>query len=896
MPNATKPPRWATQLLTWWGHPDTCEDVQGDLLELYHYWVRTVGKRRADWRYGLNALRLLRPLAKSKQAREYPPPFLLSPDMLRNYFTIAWRNLNRNRAFSAINIVGLSIGLATCILISLFVFDELSYDRYNEKADRIVRVVFKGTMNGEKMREANVMPLVAKTLESTFPEVQATTRIRSGEATRFAYGDNEFKEERFYFADSTFFQVFTLPLIKGDTRTALSQPNTLVISSATAQKYFGNDDPIGKVLTVKARQTNYTVTGVFAEVPTNSHVHFDVLGSMATLPEANQANWLISNFFTYLLLPEGYDYHKLEAKLPRIVDTYMGPALKQMTGISLAQFREQGNDVGLFLQPLTDIHLHSDLKPETELEPGGDVRYVYIFGAIAVFMLLLACINFMNLSTAGASKRAKEVGIRKALGSEKGKLVGQFLVESMLLTGLALTLAVGLVYLVLPLFNELSGKALRLDMVQTPWILPALLGFGLVVSLLAGSYPAFFLSSFKPIAILKGGANALRVANGRTSIGLRSSLVVVQFFVSISLMIGTTVVYRQLSYIQDIKLGYDKEQVLILEGTSALGKNEAVLRQQLAQDARVVNASVSAFLPNTRYNVGLVSMQPEGNARQLTRLALFGIDDQYLPTLGMKLAAGRNFSAANEADGFGVIINETAARHFGWGSQALGRKLLLPSINGQRDTDRTYEVIGVVRDFHFRSLHERIAPMVMFNSTNSGCILVKTRTKDVGGLLASVQERWAGFNTGEPFRYGFMDEKYQSMYEAEVKTGRILSLFAGLTIFVACLGLFGLATFSAEQRTKEIGVRKVLGASVTNIVALLSTDFLKPVLIALILASPVAWYAMNRWLRGFAYKIDIEWWMFALAGIAAIGIALLTVSFQSIKAALMNPVKSLRSE
>ena len=647
---------------------------------------------------------------------------------------------------------------------------------------------------------------------------------------------------------------------------------------------------MAKLLTVKDVPTPYTVTGVVDPLPANAHLHFDLFASMASLPEAKITSWLQSNFFTYLVLPNGYDYKRLEAKLPQVVDKYMAPQLKQMSGVSMAEFRRKGNDIGLYLQPLTDIHLHSDLKPLSELEPGGDIRYVYSFGAIALFMLLLACINFMNLSTASATKRAKEVGIRKVMGSEKSRLVSQFLAESILLTALSLVLAVGLVWLALPFLNDLSGKTLTLTIWQTPWLLPGLLGFSLLVGVLAGSYPAFWMSSFKPISVLKGTKT---VTLGRGSMGLRSGLVVFQFFISFLLLVGTTVVYRQLHYIQQARLGYDKDQVLVVEGTGVLGKNEDVFRRQLLRDSRVANASVSSHLPTGPTNNGLFSVFPDGYPDRLGRFVLYGVDYDYLPTMGMKLVAGRNFSPSFSTDSSAVLINETAAQTYGWGKNAVGHTISSPDPQGQLST---FRVIGVVQDFHFRSLHERIAPLAMTLRYNAGSVVVKAKTKDMAGLLASVKAQWAAFKSEEPFRYSFLDESYQASYEAELKTGQILGLFAGLTIFVACLGLFGLAMFTAEQRTKEIGVRKVLGASVPSIVGLLSKDFLKPVLIAIVLASPVAWYAMNKWLQDFAYKITIEWWVFALAGLLAIGIALLTVSFQSVKAALMNPVKSLRSE
>lgn len=812
--------------------------------------------------------------------------------MIQNYLKVAWRNLRKNKLYSAINMLGLSIGLATCLLISLFVFDELSYDRYNRDADRIVRVVLRGTLNGEQIREANVMAPVAQTLQTRFSEIQSTTRLRSIGTPTITYGDKIFRDTQVAFADSTLLHVFTLPLLKGDAQTALTRPNTLIISHHAAQKIFGTTDPIGKVVALFENKTPYTITGVMANVPSNSHFHFDGFASMTSLAEANSSNWLQSNFYTYLLLAEGHNYRPLEAKLGPVVEAHIIPPFEKLLGVSRSAFRQKGTELGLFLQPLTDIHLYSDLKPETELEPGGDIRYVYLFGAIALFMLLLACINFMNLSTAGATKRAKEVGIRKVLGSERNKLIAQFLAESSLLTSVALIIAVGLTWALLPSFNTVSGKELHLNLWQTPWLIPAFVLLGVVVSGLAGSYPAFFLSSFRPITVLKGGNTHM----GRGSVGLRSGLVVFQFFISISLMIGTIVVYRQLHYIQTTKLGYDNEQVMVLEGTHVLGKNEALFARQLVQDSRVSNVSVSGFLPNNRYHTGLIAMQPEGQEAKLTRLAYFGIDDQYIPTLKMSLAVGRNFSAAFPSDSSGVIINQTAARLFGWTKNILGRTLTNPALPANGGKGKTYRVIGVVNDFHFRSLHEQIAPVVMMLGDNSGSIVIKFRATEVTPLLASLQRQWSEYGTGEPLTYSFLDEIYQAMYQSELRTARLLLWFACLTIFIACLGLFGLATFTAEQRTKEIGVRKVLGASVGSIVTLLSKDFLKLVFIALVIASPIGWYAMSRWLKNFAYKIDLEWWVFVLAGLLAIGVTLLTVSYQSIKAASVNPVRSLKSE
>ena len=805
--------------------------------------------------------------------------------MLNNYFKIALRNLRRNKMFSAINIFGLALGLATCLTILLFVQHELSYDRYNEKADQIVRVVIWGMMQGGELKEANVMPPVAQTLKNDYPEVLDATRIRSMGQPRISYGDKTYRGDELAFVDSNFFQVFTIPLLKGNAKTVLNQPNSVVISRAVAKKYFGDSDPIGKVLEFKDAHATMTVTGLIDAVPENSHFHFELLASLSTLPESQSDSWMDSNFFTYLVLRKGYDYHQLEAKLPQTMEKYAGPQMQKRMGMTLAQLREKGNTLGLYLQPLTDIHLHSDLNGD--MEPAGDIRYVYIFSAIAGFMLLIACINFMNLSTANSSRRSREVGIRKVLGSQKFELIRQFLTESLLLTVVALALALGIVRLTLPFFNQLAGKQLRLDLFQSPWILPGLLLFGLLTGLLAGSYPAFFLSAFNPVAVLKN-----RSSGTRKNAGLRSGLVVFQFFISICLIVGTTVVYKQLSYIQHKKLGYDRDQVVVIPENWWLGNNVTAFRQQLLQDPRIVSISASGFLPaGPSYNNNFF-VYPGDEREKFIKTIRYEVDENYIGTLGMELAAGRNFSKAFGADSTAAILNEAAVRAFGWEKAPLGQTLSRID-NGVKNT---WHVIGVVKDFHFRSMHELITPVVMVMGKEYGSTIVKISTKDVTGVLARMQSAWTGLKADAPFSYSFLDDSFNNTYKAEKNVGLILTIFAGLTIFVACLGLFGLATFTAEQRTREIGIRKVLGADVPGIVTLLSTDFLKLVGLAFVLAAPVAWFAMNKWLQDFAYRINISWGIFLLAAFLAFTITIITISFRAIRAATVNPVKSLRSE
>jgi putative ABC transport system permease protein len=817
--------------------------------------------------------------------------------MLTNFFRVAFRNLWRNKATSLIHVLGLALGIATFLLIVLFVQRELSFDRFNKKADRIVRVVFRGKMNGGEIKEANVMPPVAAALKADFPEVLDAVRLQSIGVHRITYGDKTFREDNMAFADSNFFRLFTLPLLEGDPNTALLQPNSIVITKAIAKKYFGDTNPIGKVLQFPDDHAAFTVTGLIDKVPDNAHFHFELFGSLVTLPDARSNSWMTSNYFTYLELPKGYDPKKLEAKLPGEVDKYMGPEIQRAMGLSLSQFRSNGNALSFELQPLESIHLHSELNGE--LEANGDVRYVYIFSAVGLFMLLIACINFVNLSTAGAGKRAKEVGIRKVLGSMRGPLIGQFLSESLLLVLFSTLIAIGLVYLALPYFNRLAGQELTIHWLSNPWLIPALLFFVLFTGLAAGIYPAFVLSAFRPIMVLKGF-----FTSGKRRAGLRGALVVFQFMISIGLIIGTVVVFRQLSFIQHEKLGYDRDQVLIIQETGWLGDHQDVFRRELQQDPRVVSVSASAYLPagNTNWNNFLV--YSDQNKDQLINSIRYEVDEQYIPTLGMTLSAGRNFSTSFGGDSTATIVNEATARDFGWmpagqsgpeaAAAALNHTITRPDNEGK---PITYHVIGVVRDFHFRSFHDLITPLVMTLSAGSGSnFIIKTRTRDVASLLVTAKKQWAGLNAGAPFSYSFLDDRFNKTYHSEQNIGLIMGIFAGLTIFVACLGLFGLATFTVEQRTKEIGIRKVLGANTRSIVTLLSAEFLRLVGLAFLIAAPLAGLLMNKWLHDFSYRISIGWWIFALAAALAISITILTIGFRALRAATANPVKSLRAE
>ncbi len=803
--------------------------------------------------------------------------------MFKNYIKIAWRNILKNKGIFSINIVGLALGIASCLIITLFVVDEVSYDKFNEKADEIVRVGFRVQMNNEDSKEAVVMAPAARTLKQDYPEVLDATRIARIGTPKVTYENTAFRDGKSAYVDPNFFDVFTLPIIKGNAVSPLQEPNTVVITEKESKKYFGNADPIGKILYLEGQERPFKITAVIEEVPRNSHFHFDLFASMEGYKLAESTSWVNSDFHTYLVLKKGYDYKNLEAKLPQTLKKYMGPQMQEALGVTFSEFTKE-NELGFILQPLTDIHLNSDFSPASTLEQGGDIKYVYIFSAIALFMLLIACINFMNLSTAAASKRAKEVGIRKVLGSDKKQLVKQFLIESVIATTVAIVLATILLLVSLPFFNTLSGKDLQVDYLLQPYLLVSLLGLTLLISLLAGGYPAFFLSSFKPIRALK---NKFSVS-GKTK-GIRSGLVVFQFVISAGLILATLIVNQQMSYIQSKDLGYDKDQMLVLRESYLLGNDENAFKDQILNDSRVANVTHSAFVPagNSDTNMSGIFM----GKNFLRRMFVYNIDEQYIPTMGMELVKGRNFSKEFGTDSTNAIINESAAQVLGFGNEPLGKTFTRDTNDG----GKKLTVIGVIEDFHFKSLHQAIEPLIMLNQPYGG-LIVRAKVSEMSGLIADINSLWNNFNTKETFGYTLLDDAYNQTYVTEQKMGTVLNIFALLTILVACLGLFGLVTFTAEQRFKEIGIRKVLGSSVPQIMAMLSKDFLKLVCFAFFIAFPLGYYLMDKWLQSFAYRMEMQWWLFAMAALVTILIAFGTIGWKSFRAATMNPVKALRAE
>jgi len=804
--------------------------------------------------------------------------------MLRNYIKSAWRNLLKNKAFSFINVFGLSVGLACCMFIIAYVFSELTYDTYSVNSKQLYRVGLTTLGNGSTTDFPMVDIAVGPGMKSVYPEVLASTRLSNRGQIFVTYKNRQFKETKVVMADSNFLQLFSIPLIQGDDKKALAEPFSIVINKNLAKKYFGDEQPLGK--TLKVGNDLMKVTGVIDKVPDNSHFHFDAFISMNTYPHG-QETWSNVGYYTYLLLDKNADPKKLQAKFPQLVAQHVVPEVQHDMGVSLAEAQKAVNTFVFYLKPITDIHLRTATK--FDIEPNGDISYVYIFGALAAFILLLACINFTNLSTASSARRSKEVGIRKVMGSLKEWLITQFLVESVMLTLFSMLLALGLVYLLLPYFNDLAGKHIGMGFFLNYKALGIGIGLTLLVGVLAGLYPAFFLSSFRIINVLKGSTGTEPTKKNF----LQSSLVIFQFTVSTALIIATFIVYQQLHFMQNKKLGYDKDQLLVLNDTYTLGNNEYAFKDQLTRDGRVANATVTTNIPGNGNMDGTeiyAKEQQSDETKNEIHCNIYRVDGNYLSTFGIKLIAGRNISPDFPGDTSSVIINQATQRELGWSNtDPLGKTIV-------RSGRRAFTVVGLVGDFNYKSAKEKVAPLMILANHRHGSIVLKIKTADVSGLLNDIKKQWDDYKATGPFSYYFVDEQFASLYSAEQRTGKIFTSFAVIAVIIAGLGLFGLAAFMIKQRVKEIGIRKVLGASSATITAMLSAEFLKLVLIAIVISFPLTWFAMYKWLQDFAYRIDIQWWIFVLAGIIALLIAFITISFQSVKAALANPVKSLRSE
>jgi putative ABC transport system permease protein len=805
--------------------------------------------------------------------------------VFKNYLKVALRNLFRNKLYSFLNIAGLAIGIACCVLILLYIQDELSFDRFHEKADRIYRVNSHFVIPERTMHFATTAHVQGPMLKDEYPEVENYTRFSSyGSRRVIRYKENTFYEEKFIYADHTLFDVFSFKLIKGDPKDALVRPNSLVITEEMAEKYFGNEDPMGKDLRVNI-DSLFKVTGVVENVPKTSHIRPDFFASFSTLklePTGNVGQDMLSNVncLTYILLREGMDYKEFEQKLVGYIDKYLSATLKAI-----------GGSAKLEMQPLTSIYLNSNV--DGELERTSDISYVYLFSGIGLFILLLACLNFMNLATARSANRAKEVGLRKVVGAHRRQLIKQFLGESMILTFIAIILSILLVSLTMPIFQNISGKDMPMDIFTNPALLIGLLGLFFMVSLIGGSYPAFFLSAFRPVEVLQG-----KFKRGAKSSILRVVLVSFQFTVSIVLIIGTLIVSKQLSYIRSTRLGYDKDHVVALRirNPETQKKYEAI-KNELLRHPNILNSSASTNLPlgGVSFSAHHAVGKPED---ELIMLFVQIVDEDFIDTFKMEIAQGRNFSKEYPTDpDEAIMVNETAVKKLRWQDNPINKEIeALTSLT----TRRKFRIVGVVKDYHFQSLHEEIQPLILYNAPpydgNYDRISLRVRPENIRETIGFLESKWAEFDSQYPLEYVFVDDQFDSLYRAEERLGQLFGYFTALAIVIGCLGLFGLTSFTAEQRTKEIGIRKVLGASVSSVIRVFVFEFTKWVLLAVVIAWPIGYFIMKTWLQNFHYRTSLGFETFILAAVLALVISIITVSYQSIRAALANPADSLRYE
>lgn len=799
--------------------------------------------------------------------------------MLKNYFKIAWRNLIKNKLFSAINIIGLSVGITCCALIYLYVQNELSYDAYNQKADRIFRITTILKQPNKTEEFAPSSPIMARKLKDNFPEVVDYVRFISSRR-QLSYQDKKFLDSKIVYADSGLLNIFTYPMLEGNPATCLTKPNSIVLTQSTAKKMFGSEPAFGKIIQF-SDTINLLVSGIIKDIPANSHFSSECFISRSTLTDMNKKdaewqqnnenNWFNCDSYSYILLSEKADITKLQPKINAMMS-------REMVDIR----KETGMSINLSFQPLRDIHLKSHLDAEIKGTVNGDIKYVYIFSGAALLILLIACSNFINLSTARSLNRSKEIGLRKVIGAERSQLVFQFLGESLVFTGIATALSFLLLLICLPVFNGFIGTDLSIH----SGILLLYLSIVIAVGLLAGLYPAFLMSSFAPIQSLKG-----KISHGLSDIIFRKGLVVFQFSIAILLIICTSLILKQLDFIQNRNIGMKKDQIISIEFKGGDGRKADVIMRELQRNPNVVKATLSSF---SFKGIANITMIPEGAAEnEMSSSNVISVDENFIPTYDIKLVEGRNFSkdfATDEKEAF--IVNEAAVKSFGWKTpkQAIGKKITWAF-------GKEGKVVGVVKDFNFASLHEEVKPLLIHIFPQwYGNVSLLLKTDNLPNTLKDLESAWKNVATDSPFKYNFAQDDFNALYLSEQNMRSVLGAFTFLSILVACLGLFGLASFTIKQRFKEIGIRKVLGSSVVNIVQLLSRDFLKLVIISFIIATPLAWYGMHKWLQNYAYRIDIGLTVFIVAGLLAFLIALLTVSSQAVKAALANPIKSLRTE
>jgi putative ABC transport system permease protein len=801
--------------------------------------------------------------------------------MISNYLKTAWRIMLRQKAYSAINIVGLSVGIAATLVIASYITDELSYDKFHHDAADIYRLGFSGSLQGNEFNMAVSPAPVAEAMQREIPEVRETVRFGIWRTMPMSYGDKSFTEKYMAVADSNFFKFFSFQVVEGNPETFLKGPNKLVITESAATRYFGNENPIGKIMLRGSEKASCEVVGIVKDPPLNSHIDFDMVLSGESWDYMGSTQWTSNDLYTYFKLQPGADAQKVKAHLDQMVEKNAGSELEKFIGMTFKQFKDQGNAFGITIIPMLDIHLESKLG--NEILPPGSKQYLYIFGAVAVFIILIACINFMNLSTARSANRAKEVGVRKTIGAFRHRLIIQFVSESLLYSVFSTVLAIGLIAVSLDGFNALSGKSLQMSDYANPGVIAGLAAFTIVIGVIAGSYPAFYLTSFKPTEVLKG-----KIRSGLKHSGLRNGLVVVQFVVSIALIFGTLAIYSQLKFIQEKNLGFNKENVVSLLHTLSI-KNPDAFRNELNANPMFKGVSFANNLPP---NISWNSAFRKGGSDQDYILYIYQVDHDHLQTMGYEMAQGRFYSREFKSDTAAIILNEAAYKHMGFTN--LDDAVVL---SYQGETPRPLKVIGVLKDFNFVSLRDEVKPLAIQLGPEPNLeVAIRLSPGNTQEQIAALESIWNRHASGAPFEYSFVDENFDAMFRAEQRMGQSLLVFTGLAIGIACLGLFGLAAYTAEQRAKEISIRKVMGASVSQMVFLLSKDFTILVIIALVIATPLAWYVTDNWLKGFANRISLDASFVIISGMIAVAVALFTISFQSIRAARENPVKAMRSE
>ena len=880
-PKQPKPPQLAIRFFRWFCNDHLSDAVLGDMLELYQRRVKESGKRKADLFFLWNVITFIQPFAIRKRNRFTP---VNHTAMFKNYFIVTWRSMMRQKMYTGIKIGGFALGLATCFVIFLFIRNELSYDV--NASDNIYRVYnhYQGPDGG---KWTSFPASMASIIKADFPEIEKSGRLIPYQW--FNAGSNLFRrddridntfEEGFAYADQSLLEILNLPMVYGSQEHALEKPYSLVITKSIAEKYYPGTDPTGKIIILNEDKSKpYTIGGVIEDFAHTSHIRYNFLITLTNVEfwGGEQTSWCCWNYSVYVKLRPDASVPDLENKMLSVKDKHYVGHLKQVGSAGAEDVRKYHT---FKLQPVKDIYLKSgDIDDNLQ---HGDVRYIWLFGGIAVFILLLACINFINLSTAKSANRAKEVGLRKVVGSVRGYLINQFLTESLFYSFISFFLAVIIVWISLPYFNQLAGKTLSIPWTSW-WLYPAITGSALVIGLLAGLYPSFYLSSFKPIDVLKGS-----LSRGSKSAMLRNVMVVFQFTTSIVLIIGTFVIYRQMNFVMKTKVGFDKEQVIMIQGANTLDKKQAEFKNELMKLSHVSSATISNYYPVSGTTRDQNGFWREGKSKVDKEISAqhWAVDEHYIPTLGMKIIEGRNFDPNMASDSSAIIINQTMARELG----------LTNPIGERIQNWEVFNVIGVVEDFHFESMKGKIGSLSLTFGHWGSIASVKVKTNDMPGTLIAISQVWNTFMPHQPFRYKFLDESYALMYADVQRMGSIFGAFAILAIIVACLGLFALSAFMVEQRTKEISIRLVLGAPVKTILRLLTQNFIVLVMISFVIAAPLAWYMMNAWLKDFEYKTSITWDIFAMAAFISVAIALFTVSYQSVRAAFVNPVKNLRSE